>query len=227
METIFIHLVAGAIKVPVVVPDPVESRDHSSAVMAATAMQEDWLVSGVLDDPEHGFNLIGTGPGPIAHSNAEKLHSGRFYVALLSLFTSHLEIDHGFDAERCQGLIVIPFRLGTAVETITDDSEILDPDPGYIGSARALCWREAYNAQNCHCGTQQDSVPAPDCFHLQTLPLEISYYVFLSVDGTIILPWTGSCKRFVLQVCFKLETRQREASEIIETASLISLRLGA
>jgi len=130
MEAIFIHLVAGAIKVPVILPDPVESRDHSSAVMAATAMQEDWLVSGILDDSEHGVNLIGTGPGLIAHSNAEELHSGPFYVALLSPFALHLEIDHSSDAERRQVLIVIPFRLGTAVETITDDSEILDSDPG-------------------------------------------------------------------------------------------------
>src|SRR5262245_18337476 len=130
MESILVHLVAGAIKVPAMLPDPVESRDHSSAVMAATAMQEDWLVSGILDHSEHGVNLIGTGPGLIGQSNAEELHSGRFFVTQLSPFALHLEIDHGFDAERRQVLIVITFRLGNAVETITDDSEILDPDPG-------------------------------------------------------------------------------------------------
>src|SRR5262249_48786952 len=115
MEAILVHLVAGAINIPVIVPDPIQSCHHSSSVMAATAMQKDRLGCRIVEDLEQGVYLIGAWPRPVAHSNPEELHSGSLYIALLGPIAFHLQIDYDLDSESCQVLIILPLRLGSAV----------------------------------------------------------------------------------------------------------------
>src|SRR5262249_19752527 len=132
METILVHFIARAPDIPVVMSDAVESRHHPCSMMTPMAMHEDRLVGRIVYDFEEFVDLSNTGPGFVAHANPEELHAGCFDFALLASLAFGLQVDYGLDADGCQVLVILRLRLGTAIKTIANYSEILYLDSGYV-----------------------------------------------------------------------------------------------
>jgi hypothetical protein len=125
-EIILLHLAICAVGCPFVVRHAIERRHCARSMATAPAMNIDWLIRRVVDQPQKQRALLGRRRFFIAHRDAIKFHPSRFDRLLLVGFAFALKVNYGLYAQIGEVSIIIRFRLSASVKVFVDASEILD-----------------------------------------------------------------------------------------------------
>jgi hypothetical protein len=94
VESVPVHFIAGALNIPIVMPDSVDSGHHSGSVMTSMAMHKDRLIGWIVDDLEELFHLPDCRPGFVTHSHPVVSHARGPDFVRLTVLPFGLQVEH-------------------------------------------------------------------------------------------------------------------------------------
>jgi hypothetical protein len=118
VKVILLHFAISLIRGPPVVSHSINRGHRTGPVPATVAMNEYWLIGGVIDQLEELSDGAVRGPRMIRHWNSIELHAGVLNLAGFIALTIRLKINNRFDTHRGQILVVVTAWLRAPIVSI-------------------------------------------------------------------------------------------------------------
>src|SRR5215831_43419 len=128
IEIIVLHFVVSLIEGPVVHVEPVDGAYDSGAMTAARTVYEHHAGGGVVNELEKRIDRFLLRIARVAHGNIHITHSHGFGAALLVAGRAVLEVHYRLDAQSREVLVILIFRLRSAIQPVIHLAGVLDLD---------------------------------------------------------------------------------------------------
>src|SRR5258706_7827517 len=127
IELVLLHLSICLSRRPLIMRDPIDSRQCAGAMPTRVTVKIQGQVPGIIGYLQELFNLVFSRLTRVRQRNAVEPHSRLFDGLLFVRVTTAFQVDNSSYLKRCQIYVVAPLWLRPAIVVLGNSPEVLNP----------------------------------------------------------------------------------------------------